>query len=223
LGLAAPGSPPTRATPEQAALPTPEPREAKRARRQRIAGISLLAGAGVFNTAALALNVVYAREYMESCRTECDIGVRTDFAVPAAGLNLIAVGLAPGGGALLRRYDEWKAGEAGVPRPRARDIAITGAVLLGAGLVGEAISWSVALEGVPSSPCNAQGEYECRDRAITGIAIGFQLSAHVASAGAGLLAYGVTPRPKRRARRKRSVHLAPMLGRNLGLSFGGRF
>jgi hypothetical protein len=196
---------------------------ARRAERWWEAGIGLLVGAGLLNAAGFSLNVLYARDYKDSCRTECDMGYLGDFAVPAAGLNLIALGFAAGGGALLRRHDEWNAGEAGIPRLRAANIAITGAALLGAGLFGEAISWSVALDGIPPAPCNAEGEYECTDRTIIGIAIGFQLSAYAASAGAGMLAYGVTPRPKRRARRKRSFQVAPMLGHNLGLSFAGRF
>jgi hypothetical protein len=178
-------------------------------------GNYMLAGAGATSALGLAANVLRARtgrcdeDDISSCGSNM-VGAHIFFGPIAAVFNLTSIGLAAGGGTLRRRYDDWQVAT-GKARPRnTRAMRTTGGMLLGVGLAGSIVAWSFV--GAPSE----------NEGFVAQIA-GLQASAMLASAGAGLLAYGVTPRPKRRQRRKHSFHLAPMLSSNLGLSFGGRF
>jgi len=176
-------------------------------------GTLMLAWAGAFSAFGLGMNVFRAGdgrcyEFEEAwiCENHM-LGAHLLYGLSAAGFNLISVSFAAGGGDLRRRYDDWRVATGKAQPLDTRTMLVTGSVLLGLGIAGGAVGWSM----VPLVDSNAE---------LVVQTAGLQASAMLASAGAGLLSYGRDHRPRRR---KHSFHVAPMLGHDLGLAVGGTF
>lgn len=160
----------------------------------RYRGTGLFVGAGLISVGALSLSAIAATQpcdHYEDC-----LLFTPPFSYPAAIASLAAVPFAVFGARRRARYD-LAVGAAS----HARGLSIAGAVLLGFGVAG-----SAALRALtPRVPCGKESDedYACFERWNPAMIMGAYGAEVVATAGAGMLSYGVT------SKRGRQLSLQP--------------
>lgn len=207
--------------------PPPPPRVPKDTTGPKNNGKGLIIGAGIAGGAAVALTASRVAWYMSTCRsrpsilnteTSCVLGGVGDsfLSIPSFFINLGAIGMAAGGGTLR---GEWEAHDSlyGSRRKRkANKFVITGATLIGVGIVGYV---SARISRLAVINCVGKGS-ACYRGVYSSSAIGIQLSMSAVGAGAGLLAFGDQYKRKRRYK----MSISPQVTREYaGLSLSGRF
>ena len=192
-----PASPPTTPS-ESAALP-------------RFRGTGLFIAAGSVTATALAMSALAAADdchHYEECFT-----MSPAISAFAAGPNLIAIGLAAGGGVLRGRSDAI----AGTPRNTTAFI-ISGALLTAAGVAGAIgmhyLNWySVEAGGLDEGQARCSDtDPDCAEPWFRGTALGAYGFGALAVGGAGLLTYGLSYRNTRVS----ELSLAPLPMRSGG-------
>jgi hypothetical protein len=181
----------------------------------RFDGHGLAAGAGVVGGLAVVMSAF--RYVVMACYGDEEYCVDSQFTgamlgIPQGALNLAAIGMAAGAGVHRRRTDEHRGAS---PSPvKARKMAIVGGALIGAGVTGQLLAWSLLFW---ADPCR-EGGVLCYRAQMAGHVFGAQLSASTTAVGAGLLGYGAAT-----AARHRSLVLTPTFGPHLGAGIAGRF
>jgi hypothetical protein len=183
--------------------------------KPRFDGRRLAIGAKVVGGLAMAMSVF--RYAVMACYDDAEYCVDYEFTggmlgIPQGALNLTTIGMAAGAGVHKRRAEEHRGAS---PSPvKARKTAIMGGALIGAGVTGQLLAWSLLFWADPGEAKSVSG-YRAR---IAGHVFGAQLSATATAVGAGMLGYGAAP-----AQRHRSLVLTPTFGPHLGAGIAGRF